>query len=283
MSEDEKESKGKVYKPSVIITPSPAAARTEADLTAVIEQRLRQANISFDTEKTISGIQPDFIVYTPDGRQIIIEAKSSNHPGVAERARRQAELYRKALGADKAFIVLNELKRDGESEDVLTLDDLLPALREELADSGPRIGLAGPPDFRPKPKSPSEFVFAAMPFQGEYDDVYFFAMAYAANSVGAECKRVDCEEFQGNIVDEVKRLIKAASAVTVDLSEAKPNVLYEAGFAHALEKPCVHICSTPLTDLPFDVKQWKTTEYQQGQTHLLRKKLAASLKATLKR
>ena len=29
-------------------------------------------------------------------------------------------------------------------------------------------------------------------------------------------------------------------AVIVDLSEAKPNVLYEAGYAHALNKPCIH-------------------------------------------
>ena len=65
--------------------------------------------------------------------------------------------------------------------------------------------------------------------------------------------RVDRREFQGNVVEEIDRLIRKASAVIVDLSESKPNVLYEAGFAHALKKPCVHICSTPMDKLPFDV------------------------------
>ena len=54
-------------------------------------------------------------------------------------------------------------------------------------------------------------------------------------------------------VDEIQRLIRQSVGVIADLSEAKPNVLYEAGYAHALNKPCVHICSTSIEKLPFDV------------------------------
>ena len=63
-------------------------------------------------------------------------------------------------------------------------------------------------------------------------------------------------EFAGDIVDEIRRLIEASIAVIIDLSEAKPNVLYEAGYVHALGKPTVHICSTPMSGLPFDVRNW---------------------------
>jgi hypothetical protein len=38
---------------------------------------------------------------------------------------------------------------------------------------------------------------------------------------------------------------------------------------HALKKPCIHIFSTPMDKLPFDVLQWKTTKYNPGQTHKL--------------
>jgi len=69
--------------------------------------------------------------------------------------------------------------------------------------------------------------------------------------------------------------------VIVDLSEAKPNVLYEAGYAHALRKPVVHICSTPLSELPFDVRNWNTIAYRRGQTALLREPLARRLKAVM--
>ncbi|MGD0173670.1 MAG: hypothetical protein ABSC61_04430, partial [Anaerolineales bacterium] len=87
--------------------------------------------------------------------------------------------------------------------------------------------------------------------------------------------------FSGDIVDEIKRLIASSVAVIVDLSEAKPNVLYEAGFAHALKKPTVHISSTPLSDLPFDIRNWNTLLYQRGQTIKLQDPLARRLRAVL--
>jgi nucleoside 2-deoxyribosyltransferase len=77
------------------------------------------------------------------------------------------------------------------------------------------------------------------------------------------------------------RYAQESIAVFVDLSEAKPNVLYETGYAHALKKPCIHICSTSLEKLPFDVFQWKTTKYNPGQIHRLGKELAQRLKEVI--
>ena len=71
-------------------------------------------------------------------------------------------------------------------------------------------------------------------------------------------------------------------AVIVDLSESKPNVLYEAGYAHAKGKATVHICSTDLTALPFDVRNWNTLSYKRGQTAHLREPLTRRLKAALR-
>lgn len=120
-----------------------------------------------------------------------------------------------------------------------------------------------------------------MPFSREYDDVFFVSMAHAADSVGATCKRVDREDFEGDVVEEIKRLIRESVAVIADLSEARPNVLYEVGYAHALLKPTVPICSTALGELPFDVRNWNTLEYTRGRTHQLRDPLARRLKAAI--
>jgi nucleoside 2-deoxyribosyltransferase len=106
-------------------------------------------------------------------------------------------------------------------------------------------------------------------------------MTYASEKVNAACKRVDQEEFSGDIVSEIIRLIKQSDAVIIDLSEGKANVMYEAGYAHALEKPVVHICSTPLDDLPFDVRNWSTIPYAKGQTTKLQDTLAKRLDAVL--
>jgi nucleoside 2-deoxyribosyltransferase len=120
-----------------------------------------------------------------------------------------------------------------------------------------------------------------MPFEAKYDDVFFFAMNHAAERNDTICLRVDRVEYSGDIVSEIHRLIRSCVAMIADLSESRPNVLYETGYAHALGIPTIHICSTPLDELPFDVAQWNTLSYQPGQIHLLRKPLTKRLKAVL--
>lgn len=245
----------------------------ENELQRSIAERLRAAGIKFATQKAIAGLAPDFIVYAPDGRQFIVEAKNWDFPGLTE-ASRQAQHYQEAVNADGTFIVVGGLKRNLPSKGVVTLDGLVPALQAEIES-------AKAPSKSPTATNVDKLVFAAMPFAPQYEDVFFVAMRHAAEQNGAVCDRVDRREFQGSVLDEVQQLIRKSVAVFVDMSESKPNVLYETGYAHALKKPCIHICSTPLEKLPFDVSQWKTTLYHPGQTHKLAKELAQRLKEAL--
>jgi hypothetical protein len=248
------------------------AEQTEKEIDEIIADRLREAGLKFVTEKAIGGLAPDFIVFAPDGRRFIVEARSWDFPGLTTEASRQAHLYQEAAQTDGAFVVIPGLKRSLPSKGVVTIDGLVPALQAEFQMTKAH---ANPSEVTKVEK----VIFAAMPFAPQYEDVFFVAMIYAAEQVDAVCERVDRREFQGNVVEEIHRLIRKSTAVIVDLSESKPNVLYEAGFAHALKKPCIHICSTPMDKLPFDVAQWKTTSYQPGQTHKLRKDLTQRLKA----
>ncbi len=247
----------------------------EDKLVAAIADRLRRAEISFVTKKAVGGLMPDFIVAAPDGRQIIVETKQWDFPGFTSQASKQAERYQEAVKADGMFVVIPALKRNMPSKGVVTLEGLIPALQAEFQAKSTGQSQSH------EPKVVRRSVFAAMPFAPQYEDVFFLAMRHAADEVNAICERVDRREFQGNIVDEINRMIKRASAVFVDLSESKPNVLYEAGIAHTLKKPCLHLCSTPLDKLPFDVSQWKTTPYKIGQIHKLRQVLTRRLKEVL--
>jgi hypothetical protein len=130
-------------------------------------------------------------------------------------------------------------------------------------------------------RAPDINVFAAMPFAEEYEDVFFVAMAYAAEQAHAVVRRTDQEPFEGDVVGRIHTLIEQSTAVIADLSEAKPNVMYEIGYAHALRRPTVAICSTPLEDLPFDVRNWNVLPYKKGKTHELRERLAKRLKASV--
>jgi len=247
---------------------------SEKETEDFIAERLREAGLTFATQKAIGGLAPDFIVHAPDGRQFIVEIRRWDFPGLTSEASRQAQFYQQAGKVDGAFVVIPGLKRNLPAKGVVSADGLVPAIQAELRNSKTRAHPA-------ETTKVEKLIFAAMPFAPQYEDVFFIAMSHAAEQVGAVCDRVDRREFQGNVVEEIHRMIRKSVAVIVDLSEAKPNVLYEAGYAHALRKPCVHICSTPVEKLPFDVAQWKTTLYHPGQTHKLQKELAQRLKAIL--
>jgi hypothetical protein len=269
-----------------------------------LENILRNAHIAYRRQPSIGGLRPDFIVIGPHGEKVVLEVKMWDpRGGNTARAFHQVQLYKKATGADQALIVMPDLKKNYKRNGVIKLETVLPTLqklfklpqeglpaapahpREESSGAkGPERAAARPrraPRPAPEPAPSKRMIFAAMPFASEYDDTYFIAMSHAAEQVGAECKRVDRKEFSDDIVAEIKRLITASAAVIVDLSEAKPNVLYEAGYAHALKKPTVHICSTPLSELPFDVRNWNTIPYRRGQTALLQEPLTRRLKAVM--
>ena len=249
----------------------------ERELADQVARNLAEAGIRFDRDVSLGGIQPDLIAYSPDDRTFIIEVKAwQKHRGFRNRAAHQADLYRETTGADEAFVVVDNLERSSAPEGVVTLDRLVPALIDAFS-RRPTVRK----ELKPVSRSRRPHVFAAMPFDREYDDVFFVAMTYAAELAGAVCKRVDIEEFSGDMVSEIHVLIRRSIATIVDLSESRPNVLYEAGYAHALAKPIVHICSTPLGELPFDVAHWNTLPYDQGQTFRLRDTLANRLGAVL--
>lgn len=243
-----------------------------------VESILLDSGMRFDHQVGIGGLRPDFLVYTSDGRTIVLEAKSwKKSPGFRNRAIQQARYYQEAIGADHAIVVVENLERSLLRDGVVTLYKLVEALNLLIEQQQ----VPTEKKLSEKVSDVSRSIFAAMPFKETYDDVYFVAMRYAAESVGAVCLRVDYEDFTGDIVDKIKSMITESIAVIADLSESRPNVLYETGFAHALNKKTVHICSTPLKDLPFDVSNDNTLTYQQGQTHTLREILAARLQAVI--
>lgn len=236
---------------------------------------LKKAGISFQTQVALAGVQPDFVVPTPDGRLVVVEAKAwERSPGFAAHAEEQAEHYRGLEGADAAFVVVKALERSRRSAGVVTIDDLVDALREEFEKGK---GKASKQSILLNPAEKT--IFAAMPFAREYEDTFFVAMAPSAASVGAVCRRVDQQEYVGDVVQRIEEMIRKAAAVVADLSEAKPNVFYEAGFGQGLGKPTIAICSTPLRELPFDVNHWNIIEYGRGQTHRLKTVLSRRLKA----
>ena len=111
------------------------------------------------------------------------------------------------------------------------------------------------------------FVFVLMPFHSDFDDVYQVGIKAACASAGAYCERVDEQIFVENILDRVFNQIAKADIIVAEMTGRNPNVFYETGFAHALNKRVI-LLTQNADDIPFDLKQFPHIVYSGKITHL---------------
>jgi hypothetical protein len=87
-----------------------------------------------------------------------------------------------------------------------------------------------------------------------------------AEGLGYQCDRVTQETAGERILPDILERIRRAAFTIVDLTELRPNVLYELGYADGLGKKVV-VTAKDGTELPFDVKDIPTI-FWSGQTQL---------------
>jgi hypothetical protein len=153
-------------------------------------------------------------------------------------------------------------------EGVVSEEDFVRYLKS-LKENPARGGIRGEAPLIEVASPDRPLFFAAMPFAPGYADTFHLGMTKAAEAVGGVCLRADHDSFRGDIVTWIKSRIDASVAVVADLSESRPNVLFEVGYAEALGRPVIQISSTPLEDLPFDVRNNRTLEYRRGEVYKL--------------
>ena len=106
--------------------------------------------------------------------------------------------------------------------------------------------------------SDKPIVFVITPFGEDYIALY------------DELKRTYEKEFeftnggdldnQQNILQDIVEGIYRADVVIADLTGLNPNVFYELGLAHALNKKVI-IITQDLSELPFDIRSYRANEY----------------------
>ncbi|SIO06797.1 hypothetical protein [Salinivibrio sp. ES.052] len=100
------------------------------------------------------------------------------------------------------------------------------------------------------------YVFVAMPIGPEnpFDDV-LDAVKEACQRCGLNAERVDEAQANERITDRILESIQKAEYVIVDLTESRPNVFYEAGYAQGIGKLPIYIARSG-TKLEFDLKDY---------------------------
>lgn len=103
--------------------------------------------------------------------------------------------------------------------------------------------------------------FVVMPFGKGFDNVYRSLFKPAIESLGYLCVRQDERKtVNKHILDDVIENIHRASLVICDITTRNPNVFYELGIAHCLNKP-VLILTQSMRNLPFDVRFFRISRY----------------------
>lgn len=102
--------------------------------------------------------------------------------------------------------------------------------------------------------------FVIMPFSPAFEPVYSLFIREALTEAGFDVFRADDIRSQRNILTDIVESIATSDLVVADLTDENPNVFYELGVAHALQKP-VLLLTQSIDDVPFDLRSYRLLSY----------------------
>jgi hypothetical protein len=104
-------------------------------------------------------------------------------------------------------------------------------------------------------------VFVVMQFTPPYNELYSDVIVPVCNDLGLNSVRADETYGPGLIIADIAREIIEAKVIIADITPPNPNIYYEVGYAHALNKPTILIAEKPI-QLPFDVSPFRVLFYE---------------------
>ena len=138
-------------------------------------------------------------------------------------------------------------------------------------------------DIKTWPLPRLDHVAVMMPFSAEFTPIYDVIKA-VCEEAGCPARRVDEIYGPTKIINDVFSTIVQSQLVICDLTGKNPNVLYEAGLAHALGRDVILLTQNK-EDVPFDLQQIRFISYVRNNEGFesLRSELKWSLDAALNR
>lgn len=127
--------------------------------------------------------------------------------------------------------------------------------------------------------------FVIMPFDEQYDTLYELVIERGLAGIGHEVIRTDRSGKPGDAIQHIEVGIRSADYCVVVLDGYRPNVLYEMGYAQALNKDMVILHSTGANPeeqipVPFDISTQQRINYARPDSATLEQLLRAAKSIT---
>jgi hypothetical protein len=113
------------------------------------------------------------------------------------------------------------------------------------------------------------FCFVIMPFRDhEHPQRHYFDVIKPLldREFGIACYRVDEDSLPDRIDNKIYTYMLRAEFVIAEITTGNPNVMYELGMAHALNKRCVLLTQNEHHKLPFDVSRIAIEPYTDDES-----------------
>lgn len=122
--------------------------------------------------------------------------------------------------------------------------------------------------------------FVIMPYHEDFDDVYEAIVAAVSSAGSIDCFRLDDRAAGGRVISKIEESIKTCDFCVADLSGGRPNVMWEIGYAMALDKPVILI-SQHEDQLPFDIQDVLRIAYERTRLRPLRNRIQEVVRGTV--
>lgn len=104
--------------------------------------------------------------------------------------------------------------------------------------------------------------FFIMPFKAELNYFYLYVKQHVESKHNVECFRGDTDVLTIPVLEKIKKYIEDADVLIADCSGRNPNVFYELGIAHTLNKKVILISMDDVREAPADIRHYEFINYQ---------------------
>ena len=124
------------------------------------------------------------------------------------------------------------------------------------------------------------FCFVIMPFkEAEFSQRIYTEVIkpLIENDFKISCYRVDEDRLPDRIDNKIYSYLLKAAFIIAEVTILNPNVFYELGLAHMLEKDCIILTKTSPQEVPFDINRIRAEQYDGDEQlrEILKKAISA--------